>query len=163
VLATLAGKLTVRRKNCAPLAGKSTLNRLEHAPWCEPIPQDRARTGSDRAPPAMAGPLQDLEPYTAGRTPGLDRSYVGPWPVGVGPAGASCGSALVPPFRLVGSGSGQCGRGSASIMVTIGDLFLAAGRQRRVVAAAQAIMPWSAAEPSVPRAPRHGTARSRAR
>jgi hypothetical protein len=40
--------------------------------------------------------------HTAGRTPGLDRSCVGPWPVGVGPAGASCGSALVPPFRLVG-------------------------------------------------------------
>jgi hypothetical protein len=33
VLATLAGKLTARRKTCAPLAGKSTLNRLEHAPW----------------------------------------------------------------------------------------------------------------------------------
>jgi hypothetical protein len=32
VLATLAGKLEARRKNCAPLAGKSTLNRLEHAP-----------------------------------------------------------------------------------------------------------------------------------
>jgi hypothetical protein len=32
VLASLAGKLTARRKNCAPLAGKSTLNRLEHAP-----------------------------------------------------------------------------------------------------------------------------------
>jgi hypothetical protein len=32
VLATLAGKLTARRKNCAALAGKSTLNRLEHAP-----------------------------------------------------------------------------------------------------------------------------------
>src|SRR5918995_1804900 len=32
VLATLAGKLAARRKNCAPLAGKSTLNRLEHAP-----------------------------------------------------------------------------------------------------------------------------------
>ena len=32
VLATLAGKLRARRKNCAPLAGKSTLNRLEHAP-----------------------------------------------------------------------------------------------------------------------------------
>jgi hypothetical protein len=33
VLATLAGKLTAGRKTCAPLAGKSTLNRLEHAPW----------------------------------------------------------------------------------------------------------------------------------
>ena len=32
VLATLAGKLQAKRKGCAPLAGKSTLNRLEHAP-----------------------------------------------------------------------------------------------------------------------------------
>jgi Transposase DDE domain group 1 len=32
VLATLAGKLVAKRKGCAPLAGKSTLNRLEHAP-----------------------------------------------------------------------------------------------------------------------------------
>ena len=32
VLATLAGKLQAKRKDCAPLAGKSTLNRLEHAP-----------------------------------------------------------------------------------------------------------------------------------
>jgi Transposase DDE domain group 1 len=32
VLATLAGKLEAKRPNCAPLAGKSTLNRLEHAP-----------------------------------------------------------------------------------------------------------------------------------
>jgi Transposase DDE domain group 1 len=31
-LAMLAGKLQARRKDCAPLAGKSTLNRLEHAP-----------------------------------------------------------------------------------------------------------------------------------
>ena len=30
VMATLAGKLEARRKDCAPLAGKSTLNRLEH-------------------------------------------------------------------------------------------------------------------------------------
>jgi hypothetical protein len=29
ILAVLAGKLTARRKNCAPVAGKSTLNRLE--------------------------------------------------------------------------------------------------------------------------------------
>jgi len=29
VMATLAGKLTARRSDCAPLAGKSTLNRLE--------------------------------------------------------------------------------------------------------------------------------------
>ncbi|HJR22189.1 MAG TPA: IS1380 family transposase [Dongiaceae bacterium] len=32
VLAAILGKLTARRKGCAPLAGKSTLNRLEHAP-----------------------------------------------------------------------------------------------------------------------------------
>ncbi len=32
VLAVLAGKLEAERKGCAPLAGKSTLNRLEHAP-----------------------------------------------------------------------------------------------------------------------------------
>jgi hypothetical protein len=32
VLATFAGKLEAKRQNCAPLAGKSTLNRLEHAP-----------------------------------------------------------------------------------------------------------------------------------
>ena len=31
VLAVLAGKLAARRSRCAPLAGKSTLNRLEHA------------------------------------------------------------------------------------------------------------------------------------
>ncbi len=29
ILAVLAGKLTARRRNCAPVAGKSTLNRLE--------------------------------------------------------------------------------------------------------------------------------------
>src|SRR6202012_2835697 len=29
VMATLAGKLTSHRRDCAPLAGKSTLNRLE--------------------------------------------------------------------------------------------------------------------------------------
>ncbi|MCC2664187.1 MAG: putative transposase for insertion sequence element [Geminicoccaceae bacterium] len=31
-LAVLAGKLAARRAGCAPLAGKGTLNRLEHAP-----------------------------------------------------------------------------------------------------------------------------------
>lgn len=29
ILAALTGKLTAKRSNCAPLAGKSTLNRLE--------------------------------------------------------------------------------------------------------------------------------------
>jgi len=32
VMAVLAGKLAAKRAGCAPLAGKSTLNRLEHAP-----------------------------------------------------------------------------------------------------------------------------------
>lgn len=32
LLAAIMGKLTARDKRCAPLAGKSTLNRLEHAP-----------------------------------------------------------------------------------------------------------------------------------
>ena len=32
IMAVLAGKLAARRKRCAPVAGKSTLNRLEHAP-----------------------------------------------------------------------------------------------------------------------------------
>ena len=32
IMAVLAGKLKARRKNCAPVAGKSTLSRLEHAP-----------------------------------------------------------------------------------------------------------------------------------
>jgi hypothetical protein len=35
-LAILVGKLEARRADCAPLAGKSTLNRLEHAPLDEP-------------------------------------------------------------------------------------------------------------------------------
>jgi len=42
VLATLAGKLRARRKDCAPLAGKSTLNRLMRRP-SPPLPQDQAR------------------------------------------------------------------------------------------------------------------------
>ena len=40
VLAAVMGKLTARHKRCAPLAGKSTLNRLEHAP----------EEGEDKAP-----------------------------------------------------------------------------------------------------------------
>ena len=35
-LAILAGMLAARRAACAPLAGKSTLNRLEHAPAGDP-------------------------------------------------------------------------------------------------------------------------------
>ena len=46
VLATLAGKLTARRQGCAPLAGKSTLNRLEHAPL---VPSRYHKIGHDAA------------------------------------------------------------------------------------------------------------------
>lgn len=41
VLAVLVGKLSAGRSNCAPLAGKSTLNRLEHAPKEEKAGKDR--------------------------------------------------------------------------------------------------------------------------
>jgi hypothetical protein len=36
ILAVLVGKLAARRSDCTPLAGKSTLNRLEHAPAAGP-------------------------------------------------------------------------------------------------------------------------------
>src|SRR5919108_5773339 len=55
VLATLAGKLTARRRDCAPLAGKSTLNRLEHAPWG---PSRYHKIGHDGA--AIEGLFVDL-------------------------------------------------------------------------------------------------------
>jgi hypothetical protein len=44
VLAVLAGKLAARRSDCAPLAGKSTLNRLEHG---RPEPNRYARISAD--------------------------------------------------------------------------------------------------------------------
>ena len=46
VLATLAGKLAARRSDCAPLAGKSTLNRLELS---RPEPTRYARLAADAA------------------------------------------------------------------------------------------------------------------
>ena len=63
VLATLAGKLQAKRPNCAPLAGKSTLNRLEHAPT---EPSRYHRIGHDAA--AIEGLLVDLF-LEAHRTP----------------------------------------------------------------------------------------------
>jgi Transposase DDE domain group 1 len=63
VLATLAGKLAARRKNCAPLAGKSTLNRLEHAPL---LPSRYHKIGHD--PVAIEGLFVDLF-LEAQRTP----------------------------------------------------------------------------------------------
>ncbi len=56
VLAILAGKLEARRSTCAPLAGKSTLNRLEHAPAGEPGRYHRI--GHDAA--AIEGCFVDL-------------------------------------------------------------------------------------------------------
>jgi hypothetical protein len=56
VLAILAGKLAARRGDCAPLAGKSTLNRLEHAPVGEPGRYHRI--GHDAA--AIEGLFVDL-------------------------------------------------------------------------------------------------------
>jgi Transposase DDE domain group 1 len=61
VLATLAGKLTARRYDCAPLAGKSTLNRLEQGPL---LPSRYHKIGHD--PVAIEGLFVDLflEAYT---------------------------------------------------------------------------------------------------
>lgn len=56
VLAVLAGKLAARRRDCAPLAGKSTLNWLEHAPAGEP--GRHHGIGHDAA--AIEGVLVDL-------------------------------------------------------------------------------------------------------
>jgi hypothetical protein len=55
IVAVLAGKLTARRKNCAPVAGKSTLNRLELGK-AEPTPYHKI--GHD--PLAIEGVFVDL-------------------------------------------------------------------------------------------------------
>lgn len=55
VLATLAGKLAARRGDCAPLAGKSTLNRLELS---RPEPTRYAKLAAD--PMAIAALFVDL-------------------------------------------------------------------------------------------------------
>ena len=46
VMATLAGKLTARRQDCAPIAGKSTLNRLELS---RPLPSKYHKISHDPA------------------------------------------------------------------------------------------------------------------
>jgi hypothetical protein len=56
VMAVLAGKLAARRSDCAPVAGKSTLNRLEHAP--AGLPGRYHRIGHDAE--AIEGLLVDL-------------------------------------------------------------------------------------------------------
>jgi hypothetical protein len=55
VLAALAGKLEAKRQDCAPLAGKSTLNRLEHAPL---VPSRYHKIGHE--PVAIEGLFVDL-------------------------------------------------------------------------------------------------------
>jgi hypothetical protein len=55
VLAALVGKLEARRQDCAPLAGKSTLNRLEHTPL---IPSRYHKISHDAA--AIEGLFVDL-------------------------------------------------------------------------------------------------------
>ena len=55
VMAVLAGKLAARREGCAPLAGKSTLNRLELG---GPEPTRYARISAD--PAAIAALFVDL-------------------------------------------------------------------------------------------------------
>ena len=61
MMAVLAGKLAARRKNCAPVAGKSTLNRLELG---KPEPTPYHKIGHD--PQAIENLLIDLfvEAYT---------------------------------------------------------------------------------------------------
>ncbi len=63
LMAVLAGKLKARRKDCAPVAGKSTLNRLEHAP--KGAPTRYHKIGHDGA--AIERLLADLflEAYAA--------------------------------------------------------------------------------------------------
>lgn len=60
VMAAMLGKLTPRRKDCAPLAGKSTLSRLEHAPQEGPwhAPPRYHKIGHDG--PAIERTLVDI-------------------------------------------------------------------------------------------------------
>jgi Transposase DDE domain group 1 len=55
VLAILAGRLEAKRQDCAPLAGKSTLNRLEHGPL---VPSRYHKVEHD--PVAIEGLFVDL-------------------------------------------------------------------------------------------------------
>ena len=50
IMAVLAGKLEARRQDCAPVAGKSTLNRLERSvPIAVALSQNQSSTGGDPA------------------------------------------------------------------------------------------------------------------
>ena len=71
VMAILAGKLEARRRDCAPVAGKSTLNRLELR---GPEPTRYHRIGHD--PTAIARLFVDLFLEAHARRPGSVRSSV---------------------------------------------------------------------------------------
>ena len=60
IMGVLAGKLKAKRRRCAPVAGKSTLNRLEHAPQEGPAfaPSRYHKIGHDAA--AIEGLFVDV-------------------------------------------------------------------------------------------------------
>ena len=64
MMAVLAGKLAARRKNCAPVAGKSTINRLELG---QPQPTPYHKIGHD--PQAIEALLVDLFVEAHARAP----------------------------------------------------------------------------------------------
>src|SRR6476619_3312982 len=57
VLGLVSGKAEARRSDCAVLAGKSTLNRLEHAPKNRRRPLSQAERGRGRNEKAVRQPL----------------------------------------------------------------------------------------------------------
>ena len=86
VLALLSGKLEGRRRNCGPLSGKSTLNRLEHAPPTgEPGRYHRIEHDPDALQAVLLRHVHRLLGGQAAAASGaghrLDRRR-GPWPLG---------------------------------------------------------------------------------
>ena len=55
MMAVLAGKLEARREDCAPVAGKSTLNRLELPIGADALSQDQSQPHGHQA--AFRGPV----------------------------------------------------------------------------------------------------------
>jgi hypothetical protein len=72
VLAVLGGKLMSRRATCAPLAGKSTLNRLEHAPSGEPSRYHRIGHDGQAIARCVRGPV------SGGACAGAQADHPGP-------------------------------------------------------------------------------------
>jgi hypothetical protein len=69
VMAVLAGKLAARRSDCAPLAGKSTLNRLELS-----RPTTHALRQACREPRCDGGPVRRSVPRCAQEGAGADHA-----------------------------------------------------------------------------------------